>query len=519
VTPSLDKRLTPDNRFAMTDMSDPHSFAPRHPDAAIASDGAVRVRFDARFGLATGAIVLVAAVLRVAAGCDRLWLDEIWSVQLIRHVAWPIDILTSLHHENNHYLNTFWIWLLGPEARGQLYRLPAMLAGTAAVAIAGLIAPPRGHAAVLFALILSATSYVQVHYSSEARGYALAVCFALLSLHCTQTWLARRRVGGARCTAFAAIAGVLSQPVFLVWYGALLVWSAWKVATAIEGKRRLWRQWFWSHLAVLLFTGWLYLVDIREMVNGGGPIYPLFNIVVETLALAVGGIEFGPQATWIAAMVVLLYLGALIVLWKEDRDFALLSVLAVWIMPVAVVVLTGRREIYPRYFVIPIALLHLTFAFALAGIWKGFPRARWAAVAALAVCLAGNGLHIARLIRLGRDNGETMLRDLARGTGGKRTSLGSDQDFRASMVLGYFAPRVPEAGQLVYYNEQEWPPLGPEWLLFQSLDRTYVPEEELVVRRRRYRLARFYPHAGLSGWSWATYHNEAYTKEDDSGPN
>ncbi len=95
-------------------------------------------------GLALGVILVGAAVLRVLASGGDLWLDEIWSLTLAASVEQPLDILTEIHHDNNHPLNTLCLYLLGERENWVVYRVPALVAGVATVAVAGLIAMRRG---------------------------------------------------------------------------------------------------------------------------------------------------------------------------------------------------------------------------------------------------------------------------------------------------------------------------------------------------------------------------------------
>ena len=76
------------------------------------------------------------------------------------------------------------------------YRLHSFAAGLAAVAMAALIARRRGRVEAVFAALLFAANYWLVLCSTEARGYALAVCFALLAFYTLQEYLeATRRQG------------------------------------------------------------------------------------------------------------------------------------------------------------------------------------------------------------------------------------------------------------------------------------------------------------------------------------
>src|ERR1700676_2982755 len=56
-------------------------------------------------------LVVVAAILRIRAAHNDLWLDEIWSLALAHSVSSPLAIFT-IHHDNNNYLNTLYLYLL-----------------------------------------------------------------------------------------------------------------------------------------------------------------------------------------------------------------------------------------------------------------------------------------------------------------------------------------------------------------------------------------------------------------------
>ncbi|MFN0052719.1 MAG: hypothetical protein ACKV0T_11045 [Planctomycetales bacterium] len=454
-----------------------------------------------------GGLVLLSAALRYAAGRDGLWLDEIWTLLLVfdqRLVIWPLDILTHVHHENNHYLNSLWIWLVGPGADGLWYRLPAMLAGTVAVPLAGLIARRRSVPGGWLAMLLVGSSYLLIHYSSEARGYASAVAFALACLECQERlWLTRDgrwSLGVAAC----AILGVLSQPVFLAFYGALLVWSACRIWTFPTGRRRGVGQWCQSHLPPLAFIAWLYVVDLRTVVNGGGPIYPIGEVVVQTLSLIAGG----PEAAFTAALLGLAFILSLAIIWKFDRAWCGLAALGILVMPALLLVAVRRQEVYPRYFVIPAVLILLTLAIGMGRLWeRGGSPVRGMCGMLVGLLLVGNGLHVARLLERGRGGYAAALERMVADTRVPLITVGSDHDFRNGMLLAYYGQGMARE-RLQYLPRKQWPPEGPEWYLVHSLDRDFVPEREIVGGQRHYVLVAYYPTAGLSGWGWGIYRQQ-----------
>ena len=173
---------------------------------------------------AISAIVVVAFGLRVVAASNDFWLDEIWTWMTTLQMESASDVLFRIRDENNHFLNTLWIYWLGPNAGVLSYRLGSVVTGTLSVAVAGLIGNRQSKTAGCVCSLLMATSYLQVHYSSEARGYGAVVCFSLIGF-----WLLERSTlqpSTRRDGAFAIVSvlGILAQPMFVYAYGSLGIW-------------------------------------------------------------------------------------------------------------------------------------------------------------------------------------------------------------------------------------------------------------------------------------------------------
>ncbi len=79
---------------------------------------------------ATIFVCLIATALRIAAARGELWLDEVWSIRLVQeHAHSPSDIFLHLQHDNNHFLNSLWVYAVGPDGSAWMYRWPAVVAG------------------------------------------------------------------------------------------------------------------------------------------------------------------------------------------------------------------------------------------------------------------------------------------------------------------------------------------------------------------------------------------------------
>ena len=128
------------------------------------------------------AVLVVALGLRVAAAGD-FWLDEIWSWMAVRDHAHSVaDVFFAVDHDNNHILNSLWIYLLGLDVDWRWYRLPAVLAGGLSVLVARRLLATAGVAAQWAVSLLFVPSFLLVNYASEARGYGVLMLCALASL-------------------------------------------------------------------------------------------------------------------------------------------------------------------------------------------------------------------------------------------------------------------------------------------------------------------------------------------------
>jgi hypothetical protein len=93
-----------------------------------------------------------------------------------------------------------WLYRAGFHGNWPGYRIPSIAAGVGSVVLAGLIGLRRNAPAACFAMMLVAFSYVQILYSSEARGYAEVVFFSFLSYYALDKYLEKRAWPAARRT-------------------------------------------------------------------------------------------------------------------------------------------------------------------------------------------------------------------------------------------------------------------------------------------------------------------------------
>jgi len=298
--------------------------------------------------------MMLAAALRLAASWNDLSIDEIWTLCMIQDlVRQPADLVRGgMLHDNNHLLNSAWMYLLGPHLPAALYRLPAVVAGTAAVYAAWLFGRPRSPASAVACAGLVAVDHVLVHAGSEARGYGvltLAVIAAQVTILAGFGHQAADAEGGGEIRFrqivtgpavvfnLAALTGFLAHLTFVSCYGAALIWSVWRSGFDTERPlgRRLATLAVW-HAAPLMLLAALALGFVRDMVYGRGPRNELVTAVVQTCSAFAGGPLEIPWAYPLAAGGLLGGAASLVACWRNDAQRGLLMALVTCGVPAAI---------------------------------------------------------------------------------------------------------------------------------------------------------------------------------------
>lgn len=454
--------------------------------------------------LPVAGILAIAVGVRLAASTGDLWLDEIWSLSIASLVSSSLEIFTHAKIDNNHFLNTWVLYHLGPGQPALVYRLPAVAAGVGTVAMAGLIGGRHDRTTGLISMLLFAVSHAMVLYSSEARGYAYVCFFALVSY---DAMLRLRRCPGwevGSVWVISVVLGFLAHLSFAYCYLALLGWSAWFE----YGRPNGWKRWLGYQAVPVAFLVVLYGMSLRGMAIGSGEPSQAVVVVLQTFSLGWEGADSTGAFAMAAALAVLGTLAAEVVYRvREKNDSAVFLVSVTLVCPGILVLVAGPEVLFPRYFLVAITFWLLALGQFTARLLAGRRVSQVAGMAILTVFLVLNLCQIERFLRLGRGSYRAAIGMIVRETQGPVVGLGSDHDFRNFLVLSYYWPR--EGTALHYHRLGEWPAEGPEWLLRHSGTRDYHPEERFAdFRGNTYRLVRVFPHAGVSGSSWALYRNE-----------
>lgn len=472
-------------------------------------------------GLSCGVILIVSGLIRFYASLGDFWLDEIWTwgIAFSERVLTDWDILTSVHLDNNHYLNTWFFYLLGPDRHWVTYRIPSVLAGIGTVGVAGLIGKRHGRLEAFSAMLLTSGSYMLVHYSSEARGYGYVIFFALLSFYLLDRSFREKRTRLYFCFAGSAILGFLAHLEFVFCFAGLVSWSLWRLFQDREHLRHWMRLNLCCHLPPILFVGWLYLVDISRMAEGGGDILQLDLVLVELFSLILGGPQTGAIASAVALIAFLAMTAGIVFLWRNGTDEWLFHLMTIFVAPVVISVVMQQKYLYPRHFLVCwiFALLLVNHAMVQLVRWK--PAGKGVFAVLLLAILAGNAIPIARLIDVGRGQYQAALTMISEQTEGPMITLGSDHPFRNPMLISFYQRRLPNLKPIAYAPREQWPETGTEWFIVHQFARDEKPDSSMTDGAgNRYQLAGEFPYAGLSGWKWAVYRNADFKSSFQPNP-
>ncbi|HXT68446.1 MAG TPA: hypothetical protein VN700_01725 [Vicinamibacterales bacterium] len=455
-------------------------------------------------------LIAAAAVRWPGLGTD-LWLDELWARRMA--IAMPSAFTTfTLHHEVNHYLTTIWFYMTGPDASALIYRLPSFAAGVASVAVAGLIGRRRSAATAVFAMVLTASSYELIVFSSEARGYSIAVLCTLLSFLLLDLHFERPRRWTFGAYAFIASIGLLTQPVFATVLAAASAWSAveWWCAKP-RSAASAWRTGA-PQLLPLTALAALYFGDLRHVVSGGGTgITSFFDAYVTGLAWSLGAPDPATFRVAVAIVAAVVILAGAHVASVASKGAAVFFIGAIVIFPNVAIVLRGSEMVYTRHFLLGSVLTLVLLAYLLGWMWDMGRASRFSAGAAVLLFITANGLHLQTFLERGRGKYQEAILFMADRTAGPVT-IAADHDFRVGLELDYYLKRVLGSRPAAFIPEGAWPRGGPAWIVANA-DHYEAPALPHSVYEdaagNQYELVRTVPTSPLTGLHWFLFRNRA----------
>lgn len=442
--------------------------------------------------------------LIILAAHGDLWLDEIWSIGYAEQATGSWDIVSRFTIDNNHVLNTEYLFLLGQQDCLVLYRLFSIICGIASLLLVGYACRSWPYFARLSVFLLASFSFPLILYFSEARGYAPAIFFALLAYLALDRHRGRPSWSSLLTFWSAMILGILAHATFLMVALALFCMAAADATSARFSQRRLAVLGAMFGLPAMFYCGF-YFLFLRNLQIGGGDQSSYLD-VIQKIAVLVIGLPDRPWSGLAALACIFGTLGSCLFLLKfNPESLFYLSVLLLG--PAALLLIEQPEYLYPRYFIVCIPFAYLMLGRVLGILHQS--KLRWmrlSAPAVLALILAGQIPRIASLLNYGRGQYTAALWYIAGHTPTEQLRIGSDHDFRNRMVLDFYARHLKLGKPLHYIGQEHWSEDTPDWVILHSQDTHYRPPGHVdFTGRRNFDLVAEYPFSGYSGWSWFLY--------------
>ena len=456
--------------------------------------------------MAVGSFV-VGATVRVFAAHGDLWFDEVWTLQLLRERAHSFgDVFTNIKHSNNHHLCSLWMWLVGQNASALVYRLPSVMASIGMIVLAGLIGLRQSRLEGCIAVILTSWSYLLIHFGTEARGYSLAIFFALVSWYALQQFEERRSRAWTVVFWSAVILGFLAHLEFAICFAGLVAWALWRFAS----HRPKWRQAVPDLFAlftvpvVLLLV--FYIVAIRGMEVGGGPEYQVTQLLIKTGSYMFGGPARG-AAAGIAALLAVASIYVVLVYLMFEHDDRWIFYAVVITAPLGLLAILLPVSLSVRYFMVSVAVSLVLVSSGYTALLRQGVAELVIAVALLALYATGNAINTANLLRFGRGQYVAALRFIEKNSDGREVVISSDHDFRNGMLVNYYKRLLARPDSIRYANGETLNESGADWLILHRFELIRGPDRVTDEYGNAYQLVKIYRYSDHSGWNWLLYHN------------
>ncbi len=458
------------------------------------------------FWIALGGVFFLGLVLRVGGSTGELWLDELWSLALVAPLTSASQVFTAIRHENNHYLISLWMWMLGPDRDWWMYRVPSILAGMVAVVAAIRIGLRQSRATAFVAALLFSLSYLAVFYSSEARGYAIAGSMALVGYDCMDQFLRSRAWQSAAGYGIAVVIGMMGNLSFVSVAVALGLWSV----AGLPWRERTWksaRQLVGLHAAPVALLGVLWYVDVRHMAAGNGPQLGLWPVLFETISYAFGLPGTCPGRCNCGGSVCVCCLAGCCMARQRDPALDILR-RGCGCRSAGAAALDRARVSFPA--ILPgecVCPLYPGFTGDRQGV--GYASAAHAPAdrGGLAAWTLGNLLLSVQLWQVGRGHYKDAIEYISANTPGGNAQVGSVQDFRAQLLFGYYEKYLPLAQRPDFLREEAVAQLRPPWLLL-TISPYELPDLPARITRAPgldYVLVKQFPSVKLSGFVAGVY--------------
>ncbi len=468
------------------------------------------------------AILVIGEALIIYGARGDLWFDEILTLHLLEPVKSFGGIIWGINHDNNHILNSMYLYVVGPDASPIVLRGLSIVFGIASIAAAGLALSRNTAVAALTAMLLFAVSYPIIHYASEARGYSGLVLFSLLSLFLLQCEFDRPRRINRYALAITLGLGVLAHLTMLLGAVAFGLWTLWIFWRRTGNLRQTIVSTFITLFPAIccaalvtistLYSGLRYgfVISGYPVPHGfalGGLVPFEFARFVNGYAALIGWLVGEPDSVpaWVCLGGTAILFALATYLWRNrDDPIFSLYVISIAILPAALLLGHVPNPGYFKYMMFCGTMFLLFVADIASFAWQKSGWSRAIAVVAGLAIVAGNARSLAHFYKDGRGHYSEAVAEMGKSG---RIVYGVDHRYRTPMVINYYAKKL---GIGVSFIDSNWCATPPDWwvievptnplLAYKLFDGT-MPEGCVL----RFSQAGTYPTWGLSGRQWVLY--------------
>jgi hypothetical protein len=446
------------------------------------------------------------SLLIVAAARGDLWLDEVWSLGFALDSASVSDLFCRFKHDNNHVLNTLYLYLVRHADDFMVFRTLSVLSGIASLWLLTWIAGrERRKTEAMLVLIMAGSSYPLLLYFSEARGYAPAILMSLAAYIAINRFHDSLSRSAMFTFWLASFAGIMAHATFIMITIGLIFNDLF--AKRANGNRPAKSRLFaiLPHLPVIAFFAWWYNFYLIDMDIGGGPVFSVSLVLgqVSTYLLGLPDTDSGYMMSSI--MFLLLLAAGIRRLYLNSQNWLLFAGITV-VAPLAMLIISRPPFLYFRYFLLLFPFFYLMLAYLVADSWRRRPELRFLLVLVTAGMLIGHWQRNFLLITHGRGNYSAAISHIISNCHEFPVYVGSDHDFRNPTLIEYYSSRNKAHGALQYVMARDWPQTPPEYFIGHSRTPAANPVPlHILAGVGEFELEAYWPSAPVSGFSWYVY--------------
>jgi hypothetical protein len=465
-------------------------------------------------GPAIAVIVAAGLALRIYCAAGPLWVDEIWSIINLDPIKRFWGILW-LSHDNNHFLNSLWLYAVGSSDNPLILRGLSILTGALAIPMVARIASRTGPAAAVCGSALIAFSFFFVSYSAEARGYAASALALLVAYDSLERAIDRPASRARFVLAIAAGLGAFAHLAMLpavALFGLICFGELWRrdgrLSQAVAASLRL----FWPSAVAIapaiacVIVGYVAMSgfeigNVRPF-SLGHALGGMAEMVVATFGLPAGSPIVLGLVILGAPLVVLAALGSGAIDPRRRVTYGVILL----VLPLVVLAAHPPNSHIPRYYLICALFAILLASDLFDAAWRRGGWRRLTGVALLIAAALGNGAALLKTLADERSSWPQALEFIA---GASEVVAASNFDYGIGKFVEYFDRKHERGVELV--GQEALCARRPQWFIV-DLDQTDGPTPRIETAGKdcvlHFDYVATYGVAGLSQTSWALYRRD-----------